>query len=104
MVSNLVSNAIDAYEDFPGVDRRVVVNLEVEGKDAVLTVQDFGKGIAPEHLEKIFEPFFTTKDLEKGTGIGLSTTKHLIEQELRGSITVASGLGQGTVFTIHFPV
>ena len=104
MVSNLVSNAIDAYEDFAATDRRVIVNLSVEGKEVLLTVQDFGKGIAPEYIEKIFEPFFTTKGVEKGTGIGLSTTKHLVEQELSGSITVASQLGKGTVFTIHFSV
>ncbi|HIE10174.1 MAG TPA: PAS domain-containing protein [Kiritimatiellae bacterium] len=64
-------------------------------------VQDSGQGIAPEHIERIFDPFFTTK--ENGTGLGLSVAHEIIEEH-GGSVEVSSRLGQGTTFTLVFPL
>ncbi len=62
---------------------------------------DWGKGIAQENLSKIFTPFFSTK----GTlGLGLSTTKKIIEKNFKGSINVESKEGKGTTFTLIFPI
>jgi two-component system sensor histidine kinase HydH len=66
-----------------------------------LSVADTGHGIAPEHLGKIFDPFFTTRDT--GTGLGLANV-HRIVEIMHGSIAVASRPGEGTLFTMHFPV
>lgn len=67
-----------------------------------ITVVDTGKGIAPEHLDRIYEPFFTTKEVGSGTGIGLSTVWHLVN-EAGGLIDVESIEGVGTTFVVHLP-
>jgi len=64
-------------------------------------VQDSGQGIPPEHIERIFDPFFTTK--ENGTGLGLSVAHEIIEEH-GGSVEVRSRLGEGTTFTLAFPL
>lgn len=68
-----------------------------------LSVQDNGCGITDEVLEKIFDPFFTTKEVHKGTGMGLSTVQGIM-QKVNGMITVESTVGQGSTFTLYFPV
>jgi CheY-like chemotaxis protein len=70
-----------------------------------LEVEDTGKGIAREHLERIFEPFYTTKNLssEKGTGLGLAIVWQNI-REHDGAVEVTSEPGQGTVFRIYLPL
>ncbi len=65
-----------------------------------LTVQDSGKGIAPEHLSRIFDPYFTTRP--DGQGLGLATT-HRIVRRHGGHISVQSAPGQGAVFHVYLP-
>lgn len=100
LVSNLVANAIDAYEGIP-LERRVVqVSLSRQGKKVKFVVKDDGTGINPEHLAYIFDPFFTTKTVDKGTGIGLMIVKRVVEEDFGGTISVASTRRTGTVFTV----
>ncbi len=73
------------------------------GDCAFLRVSDQGVGMDAETLGNIFEPFFTTKPQEKGTGLGLSTVYGIVKQH-GGTITAVSHPGQGTTFTIHFPL
>ncbi len=72
-------------------------------KNIFIKVSDNGEGIAPEIIQKIFEPFYTTKQ-ERGCGIGLSSTKHILEKYFYGTIGVKSRLGKGTTFTMMMPV
>ncbi len=65
-----------------------------------LTVADNGPGISQNVLRKLFQPFFTTK--EKGTGLGLATSKNLIEGA-GGRIEVRSYEGKGSTFSIVLP-
>jgi two-component system NtrC family sensor kinase len=66
-------------------------------------INDNGPGIHKELLDKIFDPFFTTKEVGKGTGLGLSISYSIVEK-LGGRMMVASEEGQGTTFSIYFPV
>ena len=103
---NLLSNAIDACEyntDLKCITVMVHVKT-VANKDTIhITVSDNGAGIAVEHIEKIFSDFYTTKSPEKGTGIGLSTVKKIVEEKLCGTVTCESTKENGTNFSIAFP-
>ena len=102
-VSNLVINAlIHAYdpEDEGDVDLRV----RQDGDDLVLECQDYGRGIATELQAKIFEPFFTTRAGDGGSGIGLDLVHTSVTEKLGGKIELKSSPGQGTLFTVRFPV
>jgi signal transduction histidine kinase len=69
----------------------------------VLTVEDTGPGIPPEHMKKIFSQSFTTQESGKGTGLGLSIVQRLVSRA-KGSIHVRTKVGQGTKFTIYLPL
>ncbi|MCG8614720.1 MAG: cache domain-containing protein, partial [Desulfobacterales bacterium] len=73
------------------------------GTYACLSVRDTGTGIKKELMNNIFDPFFTTKREGKGTGMGLSVV-HGIVKQMKGSIQVKSTPGQGTEFTVCFPL
>ncbi|NIM93841.1 MAG: GAF domain-containing protein [Anaerolineales bacterium] len=93
---NLLVNAHDALQGKPG--EVIVRSMEWNG-DVIVQIEDNGKGIRPEELNRIFEPFFTTKPPGKGTGLGLATSFRIIEQH-HGKIEVDSTPGVGTIFTI----
>lgn len=94
---NLIKNALEATEE----DGRILVATGWENGQAWFSVEDSGKGMAPEVLENIFHPFFTTKD--KGTGLGLAVI-HKIITDHRGTITVESVPGRGSTFLIKLPL
>ncbi|MBI2806584.1 MAG: two-component sensor histidine kinase [Planctomycetes bacterium] len=75
----------------------------VRGGHVALSLIDTGAGIPPEVLPKIFRPFFSTKSKTGGSGLGLPTTKKIIEAH-HGTIEVQSEVGKGTKFTIRLPV
>ncbi len=97
VILNIVLNALQAMGDDGGQ-----ITLRTSQNDAdeqvVVEVSDTGSGIAPDKLEQIFDPYFTTKS--EGTGLGLSIAQRVVEEH-RGSILVASGLGEGTTFTVR---
>jgi len=72
------------------------------GEYVQISVEDTGKGIEKEILNKIFDPFFTTKGKSEGTGMGLSVV-HGIIKEHNGQINVYSEPGEGTIFKIYLP-
>ncbi len=116
IISNLISNAIDACsvfvkeseEDKESVENTVSKNkfvaikiIQQEDDTINLLVEDNGGGIDDALKENIFEPLFTTKG-KSGTGLGLATVKYLV-QKIGGSISVESVKGQGTTFSIKLP-
>lgn len=73
------------------------------GDYTVIRVVDHGIGIPEHQLRQIFEPFFTTKRIGEGTGLGLSMAYGIVKQS-GGFIFVDSVVGQGTSFSLYFPV
>ena len=100
-ILNLVSNAIDACPtDHSG--RVTVRTQQLPGRHQVLIeVIDNGHGISEENQPKIFHLFFSTKG-QKGTGIGLASTRKVIEDH-GGTIEFESTENQGTRFRIFLP-
>jgi PAS domain S-box-containing protein len=82
---NLLNNAHDAVEKTPSCWIRVSASLTPDR--VVLSVTDSGSGIAPELIDKIFQPFFSTREVGRGTGLGLSVAKGIVESH-RGSLQV----------------
>jgi signal transduction histidine kinase len=73
------------------------------GKFATIKISDTGCGIPPEAMPHLFEPFFTTKEQGKGTGLGLATVYGIVKQH-EGWIEVETKPGQGTSFSLYFPL
>nr|WP_239058357.1 ATP-binding protein [Aliiroseovarius sp. PrR006] len=114
VIMNLVVNARDAMQN-GGTIRVETRNVFLEtalrrdrasvpaGDYVAIRVIDEGTGIPADKIGKIFEPFFTTKKAGKGTGLGLSMAYGIVKQ-MGGYIFVDSLPGQGTTFTLYFPV
>lgn len=96
VLRNLVLNALQATP--PGGR----VWLEVDGDDrrVQIAVRDTGCGIPADRIQAIFEDFVTTK--RRGLGLGLAISRKIVEQ-LGGTITVTSTVGEGSRFTLTFP-
>jgi PAS domain S-box-containing protein len=111
---NLVSNAAESISgrgevtirtESRYIDKAIGGYDEVrEGDYAVLTVSDTGMGIPAENKDKIFEPFYTKKKMGRsGTGLGLAIVWGTVKDH-NGYIDVQTKVGEGTTFTLYFPV
>jgi len=94
---NLLLNALQAASD----RGEIKVTSRVGPGEYILDIEDNGKGIDSESLDRIFEPFFSTR--KKGTGLGLSIVKKIVDAH-QAKITVESRPGQGTKFSLIFPL
>ena len=92
VLTNLVKNSIAALL---GVENKTIhISIsQSENSSIVLTIEDNGKGIPEEILERVFVPFFTTR--EDGSGIGLSLSRQIISLH-GGSMNIRSKEGEGT--------
>ncbi|MDF9841660.1 MULTISPECIES: ATP-binding protein [unclassified Paenibacillus] len=96
---NILKNSIDAFTALSGrID--VTITTQDETDEIILIFTDNGAGIPKDKLNRIFDPFFTTK--QKGTGIGLSICKQLIEM-YGGQIQVNSEIKVGTSVKVSLP-
>lgn len=95
---NLLSNAIFALENLPKEDRKIELKIEKQHDSVLVKVRDYGHGIDEEIAEKVFFPFFTTR--EKGSGIGLTLCKNIMEAQ-SGRIYFKN-LAQGCEFVLVF--
>lgn len=105
VLSNLITNAIKYSHN----NSRVKIRAEVaKNPDFVeITIEDFGVGIAPEHLEKIYDRFYRIENdthTIKGTGLGLHLVKIAIEKHHQGEVFVNSKINEGSTFGFRLPV
>lgn len=102
ILDNLVDNAIK-YTPAGG---RITLSWRAQDQSAILAVADTGSGIPEKDLPRVFERFYRVDKARSrelgGTGLGLSIVKHLV-QALGGSVTAASEMGRGSIFTIELP-
>lgn len=99
---NLLLNAVQAVSRLPG-RISVTARRDEAAAQAVLRVRDSGDGIPEASLGRIFDPFFTLKGVGKGTGLGLSVAFGIIRRH-GGTISVESGEGEGSCFTVRLPL
>jgi len=104
LLRNLIDNAIK----YGGADSPVEVAVAgTAAERAQLTITDHGPGIAPEHLPHLTRRFYRTDPgrsrASGGTGLGLAIVKHIVERH-RGTLDIASTLGQGTRVTVCLPI
>ncbi len=77
MLFNIINNARDIIVQRNITSGKIFITEEHDRDEVVLKISDNAGGVNPEILHKIFEPYFTTR--EKGTGIGLYTSKKILE-------------------------
>jgi len=102
-LANLLSNAVK----FTPPGKAIRVGLSSDGENVVLEVEDKGIGIHADEVGKVFEKFFQGRNAldqsVKGTGLGLTLVKHIVEAH-GGRILVESRLGLGSKFSMVFPI
>jgi two-component system phosphate regulon sensor histidine kinase PhoR len=105
---NLVENALK----YGATGQRMDINMRRESvsgaqPEAVVTVRDYGPGIAPEHLPRLTERFYRIdvgqSRAEGGTGLGLALVKHILNRH-RGRLSIESTLNAGATFAVHLPL
>ncbi len=105
-IAQAVINLLDNAVKYSREAREISVELGQQGEYATISVRDYGIGIAREDCEKVFEKFYRVGNSlvhdVKGSGLGLSIVKHVVEAH-HGKVTVESELGHGSTFTIHLP-
>jgi PAS domain S-box-containing protein len=114
ILMNLATNASLAMEEKGGVleidlsdidlmpDMSVPESGAMPGEYVQLKVKDTGAGMTPDVMKRAFEPFFTTREQGEGTGMGLAVVYGIVN-DLKGTITVESEVGTGTIFRVLLP-
>jgi two-component system phosphate regulon sensor histidine kinase PhoR len=103
VVINLIDNAMKYSAD----TKRIEITCTREGQSGCVAVRDFGVGIRREDQKHVFDKFYRvpTGDLARirGTGLGLSLVKQLMEDQ-GGTVSLVSEPGKGSTFTLTFPL
>lgn len=101
VIINLLNNSFDALKEIESDNKWIEIGLNYNAKYISFYVADSGEGIPDKIRSKMFHPFFTTKDIGKGTGIGLSISKSLIEKN--GGTLVYDSNSPHTKFAVQLP-
>lgn len=102
LIDNLLGNAI-RYTPKGG---QIRVSLNSETDQVILQIQDTGPGIPPSDQPYIFDKFYRASNIQQdipGSGLGLAIVKTIVENH-QGRVWVDSNLGQGSTFTVVFPI
>ena len=102
-VINLLNNAVNYSES----KKPILVSAKQESYEIIVSIQDYGIGIAEQNLPRLFERFYRIdKGRSKklgGTGLGLAIVKHIMQVH-GGQVTVTSKIDHGTIFNLHLPI
>lgn len=98
VLMNLIINAKDAFENQKTQTPKIVIDIMEYNNKIRIDIGDNAGGIPKDIIDDIFNPYFTTKD-EKGTGIGLYLSKAIIEDKMKGKLTVKNS-EEGAIFSI----
>ncbi len=88
-IITILKNSVDAFKENPIQSQYIRTTVKRESTHISIFIEDNAGGIKPEILKRIFEPYFSTKS-KNGTGLGLYMCKTIIEDHLKGKITVTS--------------
>ncbi len=97
---NVLKNALEASEQKGKIEISALADERGSKATATIAIADHGVGISARNLKTVFHPFFTTK--KKGTGLGLAIVKKIMDAH-RGSISIESKEGEGTVVRLTLP-
>jgi len=107
-ISNLIKNGMEAIEGRTPSEQSadlprglILVSLKHVGDDALITIEDNGRGLPKEQRHRLTEPYVTTRT--KGTGLGLAIVKKIMEDH-HGSLTLEDRIEGGARVTLRFPV
>lgn len=101
VMMNLLNNSFDAVSETEMQNRFIKIYFTDKDNYINISIENSGKTIESKHLEKLFQPFFTTKEVGRGTGLGLSLCKSIIES-LNGQIWHEHNK-TNTTFTFSLP-
>ena len=103
-VTNVVKNATEgiAAAEMDGRAPKIAVNLRVEDGEAIIDIEDNGKGFPRENRARLLEPYMTTR--AEGTGLGLPIVAKILEDHGGGIELLDAASGQGALVRLHFPV
>ena len=106
-ISQVFGNLIENSLKYAAEGKRICVGARALESEAEFVIQDFGPGIASEHLDRIFERFYRVDKARSresgGTGLGLAIVKHIVEVH-GGRVWVESELGRGAAFHFTLPL
>jgi len=106
-ISQVLNNLLDNAAKFSADRKEIEVDLKKDEKNIVIEVKDKGIGILSNELDKIFDKFYQGKNAvrqsSKGTGLGLTLVKHMVEAH-GGRVEVKSRVNEGSTFSIILPV
>jgi K+-sensing histidine kinase KdpD len=106
VVANLLENAIKYSPEPAEIVVRVAREERVEGRSAIVSVQDRGIGIPEKELPRVFERFYRASNVARrirGSGIGLAGVRQIVEQH-GGTVVLESKEGEGTTVTVRLPL
>ncbi len=106
-LSQAIVNLLDNASKFSADKKDIYVNVKSDAQNVIIEVKDKGIGIPHDEIKKIFDKFYQGKNALrqsiKGTGLGLTLVKHIVEAH-GGRISVESNIGQGSTFSLIFPL
>ena len=102
VVINILNNAKDILIEKLENNRNIKVTIREDKDYGIIKIHDNAGGVPTDILSKIFDPYFSTKS-HNGTGLGLYMSKTIIDEHLKGSLSVDND-DDGAVFTIKLPL